>query len=324
MSGAAEARDVARAALDLIDGVGDDERSSLCLPFADSEQRRTWFYWPGPRAGVPLGALDDTARALVHRLVKSVLQLPAYAKVVTIIALEDVLAEIEGDRARAVRNPEHYCTSIFGEPSGADPWGFRFEGHHVSVHVTVADGQLAPTPLFLGSNPAEVVHGGRVIARPLAEEEDVARALYASLPTAQRKRATIDDTAPDDIVTSNAPRVEHELEGGVPVRDLTGEARTLADELIAIYRERTTVRTVDVDTGELFFAWAGPDERGAPHYYRLSGSRFLAEYDNTQNGANHAHAVWRDPQGDFGDDLLRAHRAAMHTSRETGSSSGIV
>ena len=158
----------------------------------------------------------------------------------------------------------------------------------------------------------------------MAEEEDVARALLEALPAAQRKRATIDDTAPDDIVTSNAPRVEHALEGGVPVRDLTGGARTLADELIAIYRQRTTVRTLDVDMDDLFFAWAGPAERGAPHYYRLSGSRFLAEYDNTQNGANHAHAVWRDPQGDFGDDLLRAHRAAMHRPRDTGSSFDIV
>jgi hypothetical protein len=314
------ATDVARAAIELIDAVHDDARRALCLPFADEEQRRTWFYWPGPRAGVALGALDATGRALVHRLVKSVLQLPAYAKVVTILALEDVLAEMEGDRARAIRNPEHYCTSIFGDPSGAEPWGFRFEGHHVSVHTTVADNRLAPTPLFLGSNPAEVRHDGRVVVRPLAEEEDVARALLTSLPAGQRNRATIDDTAPDDIVTTNAPRVEHDLEGGVPVGDLTGDARTLADELVRIYRERTTVRTIDIDTGELFFAWAGPAEPGAPHYYRLSGQRFLAEYDNTQNGANHAHAVWRDPQDDFGDDLLRAHRHESH--EDAGSSSG--
>jgi hypothetical protein len=319
VSTSADTKDVAHAALELIEGVGSDARARLCLPFADDEQRRTWFYWPGPRAGVPLGALDASGRALVHGLVKSVLQMPAYAKVVTIIALEDVLAEIEGDRARTIRNPDHYCTSIFGDPSGGEPWGFRFEGHHVSVHVTVADGELAPTPLFLGSNPAQVVHGGRVVARPLAEEEDVARALLDALPAAQRKRATIDDTAPADIVTSNAPRVEHDLDGGVPVHDLTGDARTLADELIAIYRERTTIRTADVDAEGLFFAWAGPGERGAPHYYRLWGERFLAEYDNTQNGANHAHAVWRDPRGDFGDDLLRRHRTESHG--EAGSSS---
>jgi hypothetical protein len=305
----ADAQDVARAAIDLIEGVDDDARRRLCLPFADEEQRRTWFYWPGPRAGVALGALDPNGRALVHRLVTSV---PAYAKVVTIIGLEDVLAEIEGDRARSVRNPEHYCTSIFGDPSGAEPWGFRFEGHHVSVHTTVADGELAPTPLFLGSNPAEVTHDGRVVVRPLAEEEDVARALLTSLPAAQRRRATIDDTAPDDIVTRNAPRVEDDLEGGLAVRDLRADARTLAEELVAIYRGRTTVRAVDVDMDQLFFAWAGSGERGAPHYYRLSGPRFLAEYDNTQDGANHAHAVWRDSEGDFGDDLLRAHRATAH------------
>jgi hypothetical protein len=36
-------------------------------------------------------------------------------------------------------------------------------------------------------------------------------------------------------------------------------------------------------------------------------STFLIEYDNTQNNANHIHCVWRDFNGDWGEDLLAEH-----------------
>jgi hypothetical protein len=70
-----------------------------------------------------------------------------------------------------------------------------------------------------------------------------------------------------------------------------------------------------VDLPAVHFAWAGSTEPGQPHYYRLQGPRFLAEWDNTQRGANHAHSVWRDPEFDFGVDALARHRAAHHAGR---------
>jgi hypothetical protein len=303
---------LATAATDLIDALDDAQREMACLPFSDEVERRTWFYWPAPRRGVPLAALDARQRQLVHRLISASVRLPTFAKVTAIMALEEVLGEIEGGGTHRVRDPALYFTSFFGEPDGADPWGVRFEGHHVSIHATVVGGEIAPTPIFLGANPAEVVNAGRIVVRPLAEEEDLGRALLLALPGVHRRRATIDDTAPDDIVTSNAPSVDHDLGGGVPVSDLSGEAAELADRLVRLYVERTTTPVVNVRRDEIHFAWAGSRERGQPHYYRLSGPRFLAEYDNTQNDANHGHAVWRDPAGDFGDDLLRRHRAEDH------------
>ena len=64
--------------------------------------------------------------------------------------------------------------------------------------------------------------------------------------------------------------------------------------------------------GELAFAWAGGVEPGQGHYYRVQGPRLLVEYDNTQRGANHVHTVWRDPDGDFGEDALLNHRVRSH------------
>jgi hypothetical protein len=316
---------VAEAAIELRDGVDDRQRDALCLPF-DEEQRRTWFYWPAPRQGLALAALDASRRRLVHGLVTRLVSLPTYAKVTTIIALEEVLGELEAQgvlsRRRQTglpRDSSNYYTTLFGEPGGADPWAVRFEGHHVSLHVTVAGSDVAVTPLFLGANPAEVSHDTRTVLRPLAEEEDVARALLDALPAAQRARAVIDDRAPDDIVTGNAPSVDEVLTGGVALADLSGTAADVARQLVSLYVTRSpapvaeaVMAGLDATFGDLHFAWAGDRARHQPHYYRISGERFLAEYDNTQNGANHAHAVWRDPGGDFGTDLLRRHRHEAH------------
>jgi hypothetical protein len=308
----------------LYDGIDDDQRRALSLPF-DEEQRRTWMYWPAPRQGLPLASLDSDQRQLVSAVVARLVSLPTFAKITTIMGLEEVLAELEAagalSRRRQTglpRDPSLYYTSVFGTPSASDAWGVRFEGHHVSLHVTIVGDAIASTPLFLGANPGEVTHGGRTVVRPLAEEEDLGRALVCALPPDRRARAVIDDRAPDDIITSNAPSVDHDLAGGVALADLTGEAADLARTLVALHVERLppplaekVQRRVDGEFADLHFAWAGDVDRYRPHYYRLSGERFLVEYDNTQNEANHAHSVWRDPRDDFGSDLLRHHHRAQ-------------
>ena len=162
------------AAVALRDVLDDEQRGRLVLPFEDENERRNWAYWPAARQGVPFSDMTSDQQQLAYGIVAAVLTLPTYAKVTTIIGLEEVLRELElGGRGRRrpeglPRDPSKYYTTLFGDPDGADPWGWRFEGHHVSLHVTVAGEQVAGTPLFLGANPAEVCHGDRVVLRPLA------------------------------------------------------------------------------------------------------------------------------------------------------------
>jgi hypothetical protein len=309
---------IADATRALVDGVGAAEREQLCLPF-DEQERRTWFYWPQPRRGLALGALDGAGRQLVFDVVTALVSTVTLAKVMTIIGLDAVLADLEGlgllSRRRPdalPRDPSAYFTTVFGTAGGGAPWGVRFEGHHVSLNATIVDGRVASTPLFLGANPASIRHGNNVVLRPLGEEEDLARALLHALPADARRRAVIDDTAPADILTTNAPTVEQNFEGGLMLRDLRGEAADIAAELVGIHVDRSRVAAPAPAVGDLTFAWAGDPEVGRPHYYRLLGPRFLVEYDNTQNDANHGHSVWRDPVGDFGADLLRDHHGAQH------------
>lgn len=107
---------------------------------------------------------------------------------------------------------------------------------------------------------------------------------------------------------------------GVPARDMTQSQRETFIRLVRTYMEHVPDVVAEQYASLLepqrfdstHFAWAGPDSRGDGHYYRVQGDRLLIEYDCTQNDANHTHSVWRDPQGDFGEDILAQHYAAGH------------
>ncbi|TML65256.1 MAG: DUF3500 domain-containing protein [Actinobacteria bacterium] len=297
------------AALAFLDSLADEQRGLATFGF-DDDRRATWHYRPVDRSarhGVRLADLAQPQRNLAHRMVQTALSRHAYSQVAAIVALEDVLDALEGHRRG--RNSGNYFVALYGEPGGEDavtPWGWRFEGHHVSVNLALVGGEVAPTPLFLGANPAESA------VRPLAGEEDLARSLLHALDPDQRVIAVVAGEAPGDILTTNVPAVAGPLEpAGIAGGDLHGVAREALAGLVALYAGRVPDwKPPPVD--EVLFAWAGEPERRRPHYYRLQAPGFLVEYDNTQDGANHVHTVWRDPDGDFGRDLLRAHLAEHH------------
>jgi hypothetical protein len=339
-----------QAAADLIAELDGAQRETLLFRLDDETTRTDWGYFPRNFHGLALGAMDAKQQKLAHRLVSHALSLHAYAKVTTVIALDNVLDVIEGRIASRVRDPGRYFLSIFGDPS-SPPWALQFEGHHVSLNFTLDEkGLVSPTPLFLGSNPAEIEHAGRPIVRVCGEEEDAGRELLLSLEPSQRAQAVICEEAPPDFVLMNAARVpelmltgeafalaqirerfdamsqdhkqvltfEKDHPAGLPASAMTAAQRERLNALIAVYTDRlpedfARVERAKIDASgidQVYFAWAGSDQRRAGHYYRLHGPTLLVEYDNTQDGANHIHAVWRDPQGDFGADILREHVAA--------------
>ncbi|HYZ75745.1 MAG TPA: DUF3500 domain-containing protein [Gaiellaceae bacterium] len=305
--------EMATAARTLLAGLDEEQREALQQPLGDEGLRRSWTYVPGERAGLTFGDLDRQGRKAVHRLLTTVLSTHAYAQVAAIMALEDVLDRVEGFRRG--RHSSDFWTVLFGDPSSHEPWAWRFEGHHVSVNVTVADGAVSATPCFLGANPAAIRYRETTVLRPLGREEELARALLEAMDPAALRGAVVSDVAPTDIRMRDAPRVDGTLEPlGVPIADLGDGAATLLEDLVATYVDRLSdelraieARRIPRDT--LTFAWEGPLERGAGHYYRIQGRDLLIEYDNTQNDANHVHSVWRRPGIDFGEDLLARHYA---------------
>jgi len=310
---AAEMRHAADALLAALDGPA---RALAARPFADETGRRWIEYRPRTRPGACLADLDRAGRKAAHRLLATALSPPAYAQAATIMALEEVLDRQEGWRRG--RHSNDYWVVVFGDPVRDDDWSWRFEGHHVSVTMTVSGDRVSPAPIFLGANPARVDYAGRPVCRPLAPEEDLAFALLDALGPTGRAAAVVADRAPGDIRSATRPRVATRIEPvGLRAATLGPTPRALLDQLVAVYLDRlppelAATEAARVFRHDLYFAWEGPTVRGGRYYYRVQGEDLLIEYDNTGDDGNHAHTVLRRPYSDFGDDVLAAHRADAH------------
>jgi hypothetical protein len=311
---------MAGAARKFLDALPAELRTQAQLPF-DSEDRTTWNYVPIERKGVSLKVMDESQRRAAMGLLRTGLSERGYAKAEAIRALEDVLLEMEGDR-NGMRDRGKYHITIFGDPRAGGTWGWRYEGHHLSQHWTVVNGNaIASSPQFLGANPAEVRKGKLAGSRPLAAEEDLAFALLRSLDARQQSLAVVDPKAPRDILTTNAREAAMQDDRGLAWRDMSEAQRT---QLMALIEEHAGAQAEPLAQQRLArlraagiesirFAWMGASERSeAGHYYRIQGPTFLVEFDNTQNRANHVHQVWRDFKGDFGRDLLAEHYRKAH------------
>jgi hypothetical protein len=319
---------MAMAATEFLKSLTPEQRRQATFSF-DGDERTHWHFVPTEifaRHGLTLKQMNPSQQALARELLKAGLSQRGYMTATQVMELESVLATLEAAQAAAaaqppqgnrfVRDPERYFFSIFGTPSTRNTWGWRVEGHHLSLHFTVVNGTLvAGAPTFLGSNPAEVRDGPKRGTRVLGLEEDAARSLLESLDASQRSTAIINTTAPNDIVTVASVKIDPLSPVGIPAAALTVGQRALLQQLVDVYAgymadDIAADRLARIDKAgwdKVAFAWAGRLERGQKHYYRVQGPTFLIEYDNTQNDANHIHSVWRDFNGDFGEDLLREH-----------------
>ena len=311
------------AAQAFVDSLTAAQRERTTYEYMDAE-RIFWYYPPINRHGLPLRDMTPAQRELAYTLMRTGLTERSYGQAVEIIDLELILGEIERQVGRPSfkRDPELYYWTIFGSPADPEsPWGWRVEGHHVSLNYSLwGDRVISLTPFFFGSNPAEVRAGPRNGLRILDDREVLAYELMHSLDEAQRSVATIYSEAPWDILTYNASRVSLPPEQGLPASEFTDVQRDLLRRLVGVYVEQAPAdvaaekwrRIESAGFDGLHWAWAGPVDRSEPHYYRIHGGNFVVEFDNRQNGANHIHSVWRDIENDFANDVLGEHLLLYH------------
>lgn len=310
--------EMARAAQSWLSSLDDRQRTSARRPWSD--ERKDWHYTPRSRPGVPLGQMTQEQTDAAWALLGTLLSARGLDQVRGEIRLERILGELTG--ATRFRDPGNYALVIFGDATGQQPWAWRMEGHHLSLTVTVAPGHgLAVTPAFFGANPAKVPeshdHAG---FRLLGAEEDAAFGLIRSLEGANREAAIIGDRSLGDIVAGPGREDALQQFEGISLSALNEAQRNGVMRILELYtgtmREeiaRSAMSGIrETDLAELHFAWAGSLERGRPHYFRIHGPTALVEYDNTQNGANHVHSIWIDPQNVFGRDLLKKHYDHAH------------
>jgi len=297
-----------------------EQKAKAVWSFEDAE-RQNWIFTPTPaRKGLGLLDMSPYQKHLASALLSAGLSQSGYIKAVSIMSLEDVLRVMEAGTNAPERNPEKYYFWVFGTPSDTGTWGYRVEGHHLSQSFTISNGHVMGAPSFYGSNPADVKQGPRAGLRVLAAEEDLARDVVQSLDAEQKKTAIVAEKAPNDILTSNSRKAA--LSGqpsGMSAAKMNAKQfeklNALLDEYVSnVPDQLAAVRKDQIKKAgkNIYFAWAGGVNRGDPHYYRVQTDTFLIEFDNTQNGANHVHSVWRDFNGDFGADLLKAHYDTSH------------
>ena len=309
----------ARAARAALRALADSSRPTATFSF-DTTERSNWFFTPVDRKGLTLERMTAEGRARVDSLLLTALSPRGFATAKSIIRHEAILNAIEAagppEARRWIRDSSRYYLSVFGEPNAAAPWGWRVEGHHLSVNYTeLGRSGHVISPVFFGANPARVPSGPKAGLRILAAEEDLARELVTMLDDARRKTAIFSDTAYVEIETRNDPKAKSLKAEGLRAADMTSAQRSQLRRLVEHYAGRVTAAArahamrdlEDGGFGELRFAWAGSTEVGKAHYYRVHGPTILIEYDNQQNNANHIHTVWRDLRHDFGGDLLAEH-----------------
>lgn len=287
--------DIASHATNYLNSLDASQRTKSTYAITDPEWTRWHWTTPQnyPRNGLPLREMDQAQRDAAFALLQTSLSAYGLQKSLDIISLQKDLGN----------DPDLYYVTVFGTP-GAEPWGWRWEGHHLSRRFNVIKGKLSVTPFFLGAWPTVNNAGLKAMER----EEWAARELVTSLDGTQRSVAVFEQSAPGRHFTQNDAYISPLENIGISLSSLNANQQNLVMEIVHKYLDTLPDlvaashldRLQTAGPENITFAWAGSFEAQRPHYYRLQGPTFLMEHDNSRNRGTHIHSVWRDFAEDFG------------------------
>jgi len=308
-----------QAAQHFLNSLSPEQKERAQYKFED-EERFDWHFIPKTRKGLAIREMMPHQREMATALLAAGLSQTGFIKAENIMSLDQVLLLMEGGSG-PWRDPQNYYMTIFGDPKQDGTWGYRFEGHHISQNYTIVNGRVVDAPSFFGANPAEVRQGPRKGLRTLAAEDDYGYDLVNALDEQQKQTAIVDKTAYKDIITMASRQAA--LKGqpnGLSAAKMNADQYDKLMSLIEVYADNVPPQMAQTrlelarktSKADMYFAWSGSTQRGDLHYYRVQSPAFLIEFDDTQNGGNHIHSVWRDYKNDWGADLLKAHYDTSH------------
>lgn len=320
--------------LNFIQTLESRQQDSVFIAFPDSA-RTNWTNLPlglASRSGLRYGDLTEESKIAFHKVLSSFFSSQGYLKTFAIMQVDDILHELFEIQFQQGKVPErsmefirklnwdygNYYVAIAGNPETDDIWGLKFEGHHISINLTVAGDEFTMTPLFFGSDPAIVEATQYAGLRPLSKEEDYGFWLINALDQGQKAKATLEGKVPGDIITSpDRPQWLEEFQG-IKGSELNEGQQKILHYLIEEYignldKEKADEHLAKLHArgmGEVYFAWIGSYEPMKAHYYVIHSPDFLIEYDNVGflDNANHIHSILREKGNNFGDDILKKHR----------------
>jgi hypothetical protein len=322
-----------QAASNLYNSFSKTQQIAGYLDFKDTA-RLQWNNLPvglRARVGLSVGNMTDAQRIMMHRVLSVSLSSQGYLKASGIMNLDDLLnryfdtilqrKEInEGMYKRIMSlnwSPKNYFFAFFGKPT--DPaWGFKLEGHHLSLNFTFVGDQIAVTPFFMGTDPAEYITTEYAGYRVLGQEEDLGLQLIRMMTPEQQRKATMDTAVPGDIITAAESGIRLVRYWGLRGAEMTAAQRTVLQHLIREYvfnleydkavAEWDKIQKAGMN--DVYFGWIGAYEEEKPHYFIINGPSFLIEFDNNggpRERANHIHTIWREKGKEYGEDLLKKH-----------------
>lgn len=296
--------DAAKAFLQSLEAA---KRTTASLPWEGTKRLAFEFLPPtqAPREGLTLKGLAAAQRTAFESFLQKAMSMPGYTKTERIRELETALG------TPPLRDPENYFISFFGEPNAtaSTPWGFRFEGHHISIHTSVvACKTYSATPAFWGASGYTTA-----AANPLASEESLARTLFDSLTAPQKAEAARGATGISAIEDKQRKTAPYPADSGIAASAFSAAQKETLRQLLNAYvgnmaapiaaQRLQAIETAGIDSLRFVYGSGG--------YYRVQGPTFVVVF--APDGANHIHSVWRDFDGDWGEDLLARHLELMHS-----------
>jgi len=293
------------------------ERVSQFLSSLEPEKRKiAAFAWDGPewrgwnyfgsgdfiKPGLRLEQMSALQKAAAWGLLATVLSANGIEKAKDVMTLQDVLAA-RGDGAGR-RSSERFSFAVFGAPAETGAWGFRLEGHHLSLSIAVRDGRVVSvTPSSFSANPNRVQSGKHAGLVTLKGEEALARRLFADLAPRQQARARLSDSALRNILSYAGHERANAQKVGLVAADLGSAQRDLLWQLIETYTaehlspplasaQRARVKSGDREA--VHFAWYGPNTVETAFGYRVIGDGFVIEMGSVDRAAQHLHTIYHD------------------------------
>ena len=325
--------EIKQAAVTLYSSLSQVQKMAGALGFNDTA-RMKWNNLPvglRARVGVSIGNMTEDQRKQVHRILSVSLSSQGYLKATSIMHLDDLLnryfdslyfkKEINDTMHHMMQSllwsHKNFYFAFFGQPTDS-VWGYKLEGHHLSVNFTFINDRLCVTPFFIGTDPAEYPNSEYAGWRVLGQEEDLGIKLITHLPPALQKKATMSTKVRQDIITAAESGKRLVDNWGVPGSEMTKEQQAVLQYIIREFvfnleYDKAVIeynKIIKAGVDKIYFGWIGAYDEKVPHYYVLNGPTFIIEFDNNggpRNGANHIHAIWREKGNEYGEDVLKKH-----------------
>lgn len=327
------AEEIQRYAVQLNQSFSPLQQRAGNLRFSDTA-RLKWNNLPvglRARVGVSIGNMSDSQRKLVHRILSASLSSQGYLKATSIMHLDDLLQRyydslfykkelpdsLQGMINSLLWSHRNFFFAFFGQPTDSI-WGYKLEGHHLSVNFTFIGDRISVTPFFIGTDPAEYPNSVYAGWRVLGQEEDLGIKLIHLLSPGQQQQATMSREVPEDIITAAESGRRLVDNWGIRGRDMSKQQLAVLQYMIREFvfnmeydkavEEYNKILKAGMDN--IYFGWIGAYDETKPHYYVLNGPGFLIEFDNNggpRRSANHIHAIWREKGNEYGEDILKQH-----------------